>query len=63
MFISNLSTYKTYIIKQALPITHKVELIDKKIFIKAVLDKNKQVFVTYISNLAAKIIIYLGKNV
>lgn len=42
-------TCKSYIIAEILPITSRVELIYKREFVKAALDKNSETFVIYIS--------------
>ena len=50
-------TWKTYTIKEALPTTHQVEIIDWKEFAKAVLDKTIEVFVVHVNSLQSKMTI------
>ena len=46
-------TWRSYIIAEALPITKQVELMNKKEFVKAALDKNSETFVVHIATLEA----------
>lgn len=57
-------TWRTYTIKEALPITYQIELIDKKRFAKAALDENVKAFVVHVSSLSlrSKITIYLTQK-
>ena len=47
-------TWRSYTTVEALPITSQVELINKKEFAKAVLDKNSKTFVVHVAALGAK---------
>ena len=47
-------TWRSYTAKEALPITQKIELINKKEFAKAPLDENIEVFVVYVSFLSLR---------
>lgn len=57
-------TKKFYIIVDALPTTNRVDLINKRKFVKAVLDKIPEIFLIYIAalkaNMVAKITIHLS---
>ncbi len=46
-------TWRTYTGAEALPITSWVELIDKREFARAVVDKNLETFVVHVSALEA----------
>ncbi len=41
--------WRSYIVAEALPITSRVELIDKKEFAKAALDENSETFVVHVA--------------
>ena len=45
--------WKKYIIVEALPTTQKVELINKREFVAAALNKNAETFVVYIAAVSA----------
>lgn len=47
---------------KALPTIWQVEIINKKEFAKAVMDKNIRTFLMYIASLLFKILIYLAKK-
>lgn len=49
---------KSYTTTKPLPITNKVELIDKKEFAKAALDKNSETFMIHIASILETISIY-----
>ena len=55
-------TLRSYTIKKALPTTQKIELINKKKFAKAALNKNIEVFVVHMSflSLGSKMTIHLA---
>ena len=55
-------TWKFYTAKEALPITRRVELIDKKKFAKASFDENIKAFVIHVNflSLRSKMTIYLA---
>ena len=57
-------TWRSYTAKEALPITQRVEHINKKEFAKAALDKNIKAFVLYVSflSLGSKMTIYLAQE-
>ena len=57
-FIEQKFTWKSYIIAKALPISQKVELINKKKFAKIAFDKNIKAFVVNVNSLVSKITIY-----
>ncbi len=46
-------TWKTYTVAEALPTTSRVELIDKREFVRAALDENSETFVVHVSALEA----------
>ena len=46
-------TWRSYTIAEALPTTKQVELIDKKEFVKAALDKESNIFVMHVAALEA----------
>ena len=46
-------TWRSYTIAKALPTTKRVELFDKKEFIKAALNKNSETFMVYVATLEA----------
>lgn len=46
-------TWRFYTITEALPTISRIELIDKKIFTKAVFDENTEIFVIYFATLKA----------
>ena len=50
-FVEKELTWRSYTIAKALPTTKRVELIDKKEFAKAALDKNFETFVIHIASL------------
>ena len=47
-------TWRSYTTKKALSTTQRVELIDKKEFVKAALDENIEVFVVHVSFLSLR---------
>ena len=47
-------TWRSYTAKKALPTTQRVELIDKKKFAKAALDKNIEAFIVHMSFLSLR---------
>lgn len=53
---------RTYITKKALPMNWYFKLIDKTEFAKAALDKNFQVFESYINSLIARMTICSAKK-
>ncbi len=53
MFGAEKLTWRSYTIAEALPTTSRVELIDKREFVKAALDKNSETFVVHVSALEA----------
>ena len=54
-FIEKELTWKSYIIKEALPTTQGVELINKKEFIRAALDEESETFVMHVAILEASL--------
>lgn len=54
--------WRVYIIKEILPITYKVKLIDRNKFAKAILYEKIKAFVTNINSIIVKIIISLAKK-
>ena len=52
-------TWKSYTTDEALPISHWVELIDKKKFAKVALDENVKAFVVHVASLTLKMSIHL----
>ena len=50
-FVKEELTWRTYTTAKALPTTKRVELIDKKEFAKAALDKNFETFVIHVASL------------
>lgn len=64
-FVKKKLTKRSYTTAKALRTTKQIELIDKKIFVEAVLDKNSETFVIHVvilEALLAKISIYLNKR-
>ena len=57
-FVEKEPTWRSYNAKKALPITQKVELINKKKFAKTALDENIEAFVVQVASLISKIAIY-----
>lgn len=53
-------TWRSYDTAETLPTTNRVELIDKREFTKAALDKNSEIFVIYITALNIEILIHLS---
>lgn len=51
-------TWRFYTTTKALSTTNKVKLIDKRKFVKAILDKYLETFVIYVVSLEAEILIY-----
>lgn len=52
-------TQKTYIVAEVLPITSRVELINKKKFAKVALDENSKTFVIYVAILEVSMAIFI----
>lgn len=52
-FLEKELTWRSYTTAEALPNTKRVELIDKKEFIKAALDEESETFVVYVLALQA----------
>lgn len=52
-------TWRSYTVAEALPTTSQIELINKTVFVKVVLDKNFETFVIYMAALEAEALIYL----
>ena len=52
-FLKQELTWRSYTTAEALPTTKRVELIDKKEFVKAALDENSETFVMHIATLEA----------
>lgn len=52
-------TWRSYDTAEALPITCKVALINKRKFVKVTLDKNYKTFVIYVAVLEAEMLIHL----
>ena len=50
-FVEKELTWRTYTTAKSLPTTKRVELINKKEFVKAVLDENSKTFVVYVTSL------------
>ena len=63
-FAERESTWRSYTAKEALPTTWRIELIDKKEFAKAALDKNIEAFMVYVSflSLGSKMIIHPARE-
>ena len=55
-------TCRSYTTKEVLSTTRWVELIDKKKFTKATLDKNVEVFVVHVAFLISKMLIHLAQE-
>ena len=55
-FDSKKFTWRSYTAAEALPTTSRVELIDKKKFAKAALNKNSETFVMHIAGLKVPIV-------
>ena len=55
-------TWRTYITKEVLPSTRRVELINQKEFAKVGLGKNIEIFVVHVSSLRSGMSIYLAKK-
>ncbi len=53
-------TWRLYTVTKVLPTTSWVKLIDKKVFAKAVLDENSEIFVVYVATLKTTTI-YLSR--
>lgn len=52
--------WRFYTIAKALPITNRVKFINKRKYVKAILDKYLETFVIYVVLLEAEILIYLS---
>lgn len=61
-FIEKKFIWKSYIIQEILSINQRVKLIDKKEFVKVVLNKNIEYFAIYMVFFSFKILIYLTQN-
>ena len=55
-------TWRTYTTKKAFLITRQVEIINWKVFAKAVLDENFKAFVVHVSSLGLRISIHLARK-
>ena len=55
-------TWRTYTIKEALPITRQVKIINQKVFAKTALDENVEAFVVHVSSLGIRITIHLARK-
>lgn len=56
---SGIFTQKSYNIVEALLITNRIELIDKKIFAKAILDENTETFIVHVVALDVPIAMHI----
>lgn len=55
-------TWRLYTAIEALLITSKVELIDKRKLAKTVFDKNSEIFVVYVTAMEASALIYSSET-
>ena len=62
-FAEKKPTWRTYIIKEALPTTRRVKIINQKEFAKLALDENVEAFVVHVSSLGLRMTIHLARKV
>ena len=61
-FVEKEFTWRSYITTKALPTSKRVELINKKEFVKVALDENSETFVVYVTSLNLVLEIHLDKK-
>ena len=62
-FVEKKLTWRSYTIAEALPTTKRVELINKKEFAKAALNKNAETFLVYVPSLSSTLLdVYLSRR-